>query len=539
MDALKSLALLTMLLCAAVSWAHEEAGDSTPAVKERFGTVHFPVSCTAAAQKQFDRAVTMLHSFFYPETIKAFSKVAEIDPQCAMAYWGIAISQRPNPLVGPWDKATLQRGLDAIQKGKPLATTEREQDWLTAMELFFKDYDKIDQPARTKLFEKAMEALYAKYPEDDEAGVFYALALNETVSLTDKTYAQQLKAAAILETLDAKHPSHPGIPHYLIHSYDYRPLAERGIPAANKYAQIAPSAPHALHMPSHIYTTLGMWKESIASNRAALAVAKAFALKQYGPGVSEFTESHHYDFIAYAHLQLGQDREAQQVVKDIQGIRKYLPARIDTGFAAVPARYALERAAWSEAAALQPRQSEFAISEAIGYFTRAMGRARTGQVAGAREDIAQLEQLRQRDIAKGQHYWAEQIQVLIKGASAWASLADGDKAAATALMREAADLEDRSEKHVAMENRLYPMRELLGYMLLELNEPAQALKEFETALQETPNRLRGFYGAARSAELSDNPAKAREYYAKLMALGDGSQAARPEFEQASSFLSEK
>src|SRR5262245_53491284 len=309
--------------------AHDDAPTQAPAKAERYGTVHFPVSCAAAAQEQFDLAVTMLHSFFYPETIKAFVKVAEIDPQCAMAYWGIAISQRPNPLVGPWDNATLQRGLEAIGKGRALARTERETDWLGAMELFFKDYDKLNQATRTKMFEKAMEALYRKYPDDDEAGVFYALALNETVSLTDKTYAQQLKAANILEALDAKHPDHPGIAHYIIHSYDYRPLAERGLRAANKYAQIAPSAQHALHMPSHIYTTLGMWQASIASNRAALAAAKAYAVKNYGPGVADFAESHHYDFMAYAYLQLGQDQEAKRIVEEVQAIQKYLPLRID------------------------------------------------------------------------------------------------------------------------------------------------------------------------------------------------------------------
>ena len=519
-----------------VCCAHEETPSQSPAKTERYGTVHFPVSCTPAAQEQFDRAITMLHSFFYPETVKAFTKVTEIDPQCAMGYWGIAISQRPNPLVGPWDIATLKRGLDAIAKGKPLARTEREKDWLAAMELFFKDYETYDQPTRTKLFEKAMEELYRKYPDDDEAGIFYALALNETVSLSDKTYAQQLKAAAILEALDAKHPNHPGIPHYIIHSYDYRPLAHRGVPAANKYAQIAPSAPHALHMPSHIYTTLGMWQQSIASNQDALAAAKAFAAKTYEPGVSEFTESHHYDFMAYAYLQLGQDREAKRIVEEVQAIKKYLPLRIDTGFAAVPARYVLERTAWSEAAVLQPRASQWPISEAIGYFTRAMGAAHTSEFARARDDIGQLERLREADLAKHQDYWAGQITVLIKAASAWVAVAQDNDVLARKLMSEAADLEDASEKHVAMENRLYPMRELLGYLLLELEDPKQALHEFEAALEQTPNRLRGFYGAARAAELAGDTAKARDYYARLVALSEKSQSARPEFERAKSYL---
>jgi hypothetical protein len=538
MQAPQLLAGVLAVFAATACWAHGETAHRTPAKAERYGTVHFPVSCTPAAQEQFDRAITMLHSFFYPETIKAFTKMADIDPQCAMAYWGIAISQRPT-LVGPWDNATLQRGVDAIAKGKALAQTEREQDWLAAMELFFKDYEILDQPTRTKLFEKAMGELYQKYSDDDEAGVFYALALNETVSLTDKTYAQQLKAAAILETLDAKHPNHPGIAHYLIHSYDYRPLAERGLPAANKYARIAPSAPHALHMPSHIYSMLGMWEESIASNKAALTAAKAYAAKNFGPGVSDPAEVHHYDFMVYAYLQLGQDREAKRIVKEIQAIKKVARIIMDTGFAAPPARYVLERAAWHEAAALEPRVSQYPYVKAISHFTRAMGAAHTGKLAQVREDIGKLERLREADIATKQDYWAGQTEVLIKAASAWLALAEGKDLLARMLMREAADLEDASEKHVAMENRLYPMRELLGYMLLELKEPNQALKEFEVSLIETPNRLRGFCGAAQAARLVGDTAKARDYYAKLVALSEKSESARPEFEQVRSFWAEK
>jgi tetratricopeptide (TPR) repeat protein len=520
-------------------WAHEQETTSPPSAGERYGFVHFLVSCTPAAQEQFDRAITMLHSFFYPETVKAFTKVADIDPQCAMAYWGIAISQRPNPLVGPWDNATLARGSEAIAKGKTLVRTEREKDWLTAMELFFMDYEKLDQSVRTKLFETAMGELYRKYPDDDEAGVFYALALNETVLLSDKTYAQQLKAAAILEALDAKHPNHPGIAHYIIHSYDYRPLAERGLSAANKYARIAPSAPHALHMPSHIYTTLGLWQESITSNQAALAAAKAYAAKNFGPGVSEVSESHHYDFMAYAYLQLGQDRQAKRIVEEVQAIKKTSQVRIDTALAAVPARYVLERAAWHEAAALQPRASQYPYTEAIGYFTRAMGATHTNENARASEDIAKLEQLHKAALSQQQGYWAQQIEVLIRAASAWVALADANHSLARKLMTEATDLEDASEKHVAMENRLYPMRELLGYMLLELKEPRLALTEFEASLEETPNRLRGVYGAAHAAALAHDWAKAREYYTKLAALSEKCECTRGEFEEANSFLAKR
>ena len=496
-------------------WAHAEPASPTPVQAKQYGTVHFPVSCTPAAQEQFDQAVTMLHSFFYPETIKAFTTVAETDPQCAMAYWGIAISQRPNPLVAPWDNATLQRGLDAIVKGQALAHTAREQDWLAAM-----------------------AHMYPTYPDDDEAGVFYALALNETVSLADKTYAQQLRAAAILEALDAKHPNHPGIAHYLIHSYDFRPLAERGLPAANKYAQIAPSAPHALHMPSHTYSMLGQWQASIASNTASLAAAKAYAATHYAPGVSDPSELHLYDFMAYADLQLGRDQDAKHLVEAVQAITQTARTSIvvETGFAAVPARYVLERGAWREAAALTPRLSPYPYAEAIGYFTRAMGAAHTGALAQAHEDVARLTSLRDADLTKHQDYWAGQTEVLMKAASAWVALAEGQTPLASIRMREAADLEDASEKHVAMENRLYPMRELLGYLLLELQEPGQALQAFEASLNETPNRLRGFYGVAQAAERAGDRGKARDYYTRLVALSADTDSTRPEFAQAKAFV---
>jgi hypothetical protein len=530
------IALATFVLT--TDWAHAEPATPTPVQAEDYGTVHFPVSCTPAAQEQFDRAVTMLHSFFYPETIKAFTTVADTDPQCAMAYWGLAISQRPNPLVAPWDNATLQCGLEAIVKGQALAHTARERDWLAAMGLFFQDYQTVDQPTRAKRYEQAMAHVYQTYPDDDEAGVFYALALNETVSLADKTYAQQLRAAAILEALDAKHPNHPGIAHYLIHSYDYRPLAERGLPAANKYAQIAPSAPHALHMPSHIYSMLGQWQASLASNAASLAAAKAYAATHYAPGVSDPSELHLYDFMAYADLQLGRDQDAKHLVEAVQAITQTARTSIvvETGFAAVPARYVLERGAWHEAAALTPRLSPYPYAEAIGYFTRAMGAAHTGALAQAHEDLARLTSLSEADLTKHQDYWAGQTEVLTKAASAWVALAEGQAPLASRRMREAADLEDASEKHVAMENRLYPMRELLGYLLLELQEPGQALQAFEASLNETPNRLRGFYGAAQAAERAGDRGKARDYYARLVALSADTDSTRPEFTQAKAFV---
>jgi hypothetical protein len=528
----QSLPLVFAAWFAALSFAQDIQGRT-----ERYGVVNFPVSCNSEAQQRFNRAATMLHSFFYPETIKAFNNVLEADPDCAMAYWGIAISQRPNPLVGPWDNATLKRGLDAITKGKTLAKTPREKDWLEAMELFFRDYETVDQVTRAKRYASAMEKVYVKYPEDTEAAVFYALALNETADHHDKTYAQQLKAAVILEKIDAQQPDHPGIAHYIIHSYDFEPLAKRGVPAADKYAQIAPSAPHAVHMPSHIYSMLGTWEKSIASNKDSLAIAKDYAAKHF-PGASDPSEPHLYDFMEYAYLQLGQDREARGVVDDIRAIKKFALVRstVDIGVAAVQARYVLERGAWAEAASLIPVTSKFPYAEAVGYFARAVGASRSGALEQARMDIGELQKREDANRKANLPYWAEQTEVLAKAASAWLARAEGKDAVAQKLMREAADLEDSSEKDVAMENRLFPAREQLGYLLLELNQPQVALQEFETANKHTPQRLRGYYGAAKAAQLSGDREKARTYFARLVALTKNATGDRQEIRDAKAFL---
>src|SRR5256884_1505613 len=322
--------------------------------QSQFGKVNFPTSCSAAVQPQFERAVAMLHSFFFPEHIKAFQAVIKADPGCAMAYWGLAISQRGNPLVPPWPEENLKRALEAIQQGKALAKTERERDWLNALEVVYKDYDKVAVSERSKRYERAMEELARKYPEDKEAAIFYALALLEAVDHADKTYARQIKAGAILEPIDRAQPDHPGLTHYIIHAYDFEPLAARGVAAADKYARVAPSAPHAQHMPAHIYSILGRWDDSIRSNQAAVKASREYAAKNF-PGTTFAQEPHAQDFMAYAHLQLGQDREARRVVEEVAAITKFSGARNygrDTGQTAPGARYVLERAAWSEAPAL-------------------------------------------------------------------------------------------------------------------------------------------------------------------------------------------
>src|SRR5215510_9708895 len=369
--------LLVALACA----------DADPATRarstEKLGRVLFKTSCSPDAQKQFERALAMLHSFFFPETIKAFSAIPETDPSCGIAYWGIAISQRPNPLVGPFDAATLKRGLDAIEKGEAIGPkTRRERDWLAALKEVYKDYDKVDQDTRTKNYEKAMEPLARKYPEDVEAKIFWALAMNETFD--HKSMDPLLKAIKILEPLDTKYPDHPGITHYLIHSYDFPSIAKRGVPVANKYAKIAPSAPHAQHMPSHIYSMVGMWEESVMSNWRSVAVSNDYVTKAKLDGTLAGVP-HAYDFMEYAYLQLGQDMKARGLIQDSASIKKVIgPVWAGaTARAAVPARYMLERQDWQGAVQLQPLNTGFPQAEAITYFARAMGAARSGDSTAA------------------------------------------------------------------------------------------------------------------------------------------------------------
>jgi len=493
--------------------AGHSIGEST------FGRVHFATSCSPAVQESFDRAVAMLHSFFYPETEKAFRAIVDQDPQCAMGYWGLAISQRPNPLTAPFPPALLKLGWENIEKARAMnPPTPRERDWIGAMATFFQDYDTIDQRTRSARYESAMASLHDRYPDDSEAAIFYALSLLEAVDLADKTYAKQLKAAALLEALQNAQPEHPGIPHYLIHSYDYAPIATRGLPAARRYAALATSAPHALHMPSHTFSTLGMWQDAINSNLAADAANLAyFASTSPTAAVNPASIAARYhalDFLVNAYLQLGLDGLAKGVVDELAPVQALPPTAsitAHTGLAAIPVRYALDRSAWREAAALAPRASPFAQAEAIIWFGKALGAARTGDIAAAKQALAEIASRQQQLAAAGDPYWADQVGIQETAASAWIALANHRKAEAVTLMRSAADREDRSEKSVAMENRLSPMRELLGELLLQAARPKDALAEFERSLEAVPNRRRSLNGAAEAAEKSGNLGLAETY----------------------------
>src|SRR5467141_562386 len=389
------LAFLAVLLCPFTPRA-QETHQHKHEMSEKLGRVNFTVSCNRAAQQQFNRAVALLHSFWYEEAEKGFVEVTKADPKCGMGYWGIAMSSY-HPVWAPPVAAELRNGMAAMQKANMVgARTQREQDYIKAIETFYQDADKIDHRTRALAYEKAMEQLYLRYPKDHEAAVFYALALLGTALPTDKTYANQKKAAEILNKILANEPEHPGVAHYLIHSFDYPALAPLALAAARSYARIAPSSPHALHMPSHIFTRLGLWQESIQSNIASAAAAKNYVARMH-PGTASFNQLHAMDYLTYAYLQTAQDGKAKAIVDEIYGITKVDDATFAAAyaFAAVPARYAFERRQWAEAAGLKLYPSDFPWSnfryaEAMIYFTRAIGSSRSGDPAGANQDIERL-----------------------------------------------------------------------------------------------------------------------------------------------------
>jgi hypothetical protein len=516
------------------------AAQDTSGRGEKVGTVRFPTSCTPPAQAQFERAVALLHSFWYEEALKAFTTVTTTDSACAMGYWGIAMSVY-YPLWQPPSPAMLAQGWAAVEKTRGLTTTPREKDYIAAIETYYKDSDKLEHRIRAAAYEKAMEQVYRRYPDDREAAVFYALALNATAAPTDKTYANQLKAGAILEKVYAEQPSHPGVAHYIIHSYDYPPLATRGLIAARGYAKIAPSVPHAQHMPAHIFTRLGLWQESIDSNLASANAGKAYYAQQGKDSVWDQT-LHALDYVVYAYLQTGRDQQARRVLEEVSAMPKAEPENFVAAyaFAAIPARVALEQHRWTEAASLTARPGfpwdRFAWAEAITAFARAIGAARGGDAVAARAEVQKLEAYRAALLAAKQPYWAEQVDIQQRAAAAWAARVEGKSEEALTLMRAAAALEDSTEKHPVTPGPVIPARELLGELLLDLNQPALALVEFEASATREPSRLNGLLGAARAAELTGDTGKAKTLYAKVVALCERADTERPELRRARAAL---
>ncbi|HSS71051.1 MAG TPA: hypothetical protein VLQ46_10420 [Casimicrobiaceae bacterium] len=520
---------LSFLMSLAVSGL--ALADDTDSHAGPLGKVSFPTSCDPKVQPAFERAVAMLHSFWYSAGEKAFRDVLKADPQCAIATWGIASILMSNPLAG---QGASPKGAEvaqaAIDEGRRIgAKTERERGYIEAVAAYYKDYATRSEKDRQASRAVAYEALAKKYPTDDEAQIFYALYLAGTQTQADQTYAAYLKAAAILEDEFKKYPDHPGVAHYLIHSYDAPPIADKGLVAARRYAGIAPDAPHALHMPSHIFTRVGSWQESIATNMRSREVAKAG---------NEPDEAYHAsDYMVYANLQLARDAEARRNIDDAMKIPGASPARFVAPYAmaAMPARYAMERGAWQEAANLEPLGSSFPFVESITYFARALGSARIGDLAAARKDAEKLESFHNALLAAKNNYWATEVEVQQLAVAGWIALGEGKSEDALKFMRAAADLEDRNEKHIVTPGRIVPARELLGEMLLELKQPQAALKEFEASQQREPNRFRNYLGSARAAEMAGDRAKAAAYYQKLLALAKDADTARPELVIAKKF----
>jgi tetratricopeptide (TPR) repeat protein len=515
---------LIVLSLTAVGMSFAQQGDQV-------GKVQFANSCSTAVQEKLMRGVAMLHSFYYSATQKAFNEVAAEDPSCVIAAWGYASILMANPLQGVGATPDgAKQAQDAIEKGRKMAAkTQRERDYLEAVAAYYKDFGTHSERERQVARAKAYEALAAKYPDDDEAQIFYALYLAATQLPSDQSYSAYRKAAGILEKEFAKYPDHPGVAHYLIHSYDAPPLAEQGIAAARRYAQIAPDAPHALHMPSHIFTRVGDWADSAVINRRSATVAEKN---------NEAVEAlHALDYMTYAYLQLARDGDARKILDEARTLTGIKPgtAIAPYALAAMPARYALERGAWGETMALVPIASNYPFIEAMTHFARALGAARSGDAAGAQGDIEKITALRDELKAAKNDYWANEVEVMRLASVSWVSLAAKKDNEALEAMRQAADIEDKSEKNIVTPGRLLPARELLGDMLMNLKRPAEALKEYETSQQREPNRYRGLYGAGEAAAQSGNSDKARQYFSKLIELA-GSGDPRPETEKARQYL---
>src|SRR5438552_2277831 len=491
------------VLTLAASWLAQEHAHGNG---EKLGTVHFATSCPSGAQKEFDRAVALLHSFQFTRAIEGFHTVLRQDATCGIAYWGIALSDWSNPFAaGMKDKSQLQAGRESAERGRTVgAKTERERAYLAAVAKLYNDYESTPQRARLIGYRDTMQDVAAKYSEDHEAQIFYALAIAASEDPADKTYAGRLKAGAILEKLFAEEPAHPGLAHYIIHTYDVPSLAGRALVAARRYSEIAPDAPHALHMPSHTFTRTGYWQESIDSNVGAAAAAR-----REGQTAEEL---HASDYEIYAYLQTGQDEAARRVVESLPEIVSRFDSKAlisgaaspATGYfalAAIPARYALERHDWKGAVQLPLRDTSFPHTDAMTWFARGLGAARLRQGAVANEAATSLRQIRERLLKTGENYWAQQVEIQELAVRAWSALAEGKKEEALGQMKSAAELEDGTEKSAVTPGPLAPARELLGEMLLEMREPVQALEQFEATLKEEPGRFRALFGAARAAQL--------------------------------------
>ena len=550
--------LLLIGLASSLTLRHVECATvPEPGDLRAAGKVEFPISCTPSVQSEFSRGVALLHSFFYEEARRVFASVAERDPKCAMAQWGIAMTWW-HPIWTPPRPDEMSAGKAAIEKAMALnAGTDRERGFITALNVYYNTRESSNAGAigqschgpvgprdRVIAYEKAMHQLRDTYPDDFEVQAFYAFAVLAAgyAMPNDTTLSKQLEAAALLEKLWKQNPNHPGVVHYLIHCYDYPALAQRGLAAAQSYASIAPWVPHALHMPSHIFTRLGMWDESIAANGASAEASRAYAAMRHRDA-TEAEELHALDYMAYSYLQEARDTEAKKIVDLAAKVRKTNPElefSAAYALAAIPTRYAFERNDWASAATLTvpnlPHWSSFPFMEALIEYGHALGRAHTGDLDGARKAIARMQQLRDATKDPKFDYFKNHLDLQMQAASAWVAASEGKKSEAIEMLRRAADSEDILGKHPVSPGAFVPIREQLGSLLLEGGQSKEAQREFEAALKIYPGRFRGLYGAARAAEQNGDKESASRYYAKLAAQTTKAASSRDELNHVREFL---
>jgi len=550
--------LLLIGLASSLTLRHVECATvPEPGDLRAAGKVEFPISCTPSVQSEFSRGVALLHSFFYEEARRVFASVAERDPKCAMAQWGIAMTWW-HPIWTPPRPDEMSAGKAAIEKAMALnAGTDRERGFITALNVYYNTRESSNAGAigqschgpvgprdRVIAYEKAMHQLRDKYPDEFEVQAFYAFAVLAAgyAMPNDTTLSKQLEAAALLEKLWKQNPNHPGVVHYLIHCYDYPALAQRGLAAAQSYASIAPWVPHALHMPSHIFTRLGMWDESIAANGASAEASRAYAAMRHRDA-TEAEELHALDYMAYSYLQEARDTEAKKIVDLAAKVRKTNPElefSAAYALAAIPTRYAFERNDWASAATLTvpnlPHWSSFPFMEALIEYGHALGRAHTGDLDGARKAIARMQQLRDATKDPKFDYFKNHLDLQMQAASAWVAASEGKKSEAIEMLRRAADAEDILGKHPVSPGAFVPIREQLGSLLLEGGQSKEAQREFEAALKIYPGRFRGLYGAARAAEQNGDKESASRYYAKLAAQTTKAASSRDELNHVREFL---
>lgn len=516
----------------------QEEHHHAPAPGEKLGSVHFATSCSPAAQKEFERALAMQHSFWYEESEGAFRAIVDKEPSCAIAGWGVAMSFY-HPLWDPPSSADLQRGQEAIAQAQAArARTQRERDYVDALAEFYRDWEHRDHRTRALAWSAALERVHRTYPDDLEATLFYALSLIATQLPTDKALANNRRAADLLEPIFQQHPDHPGVAHYLIHAYDSPALAQYGVKAARRYAQIAPSAPHALHMPSHIFTRLGLWDDSIQSNLASAASARRYGEEQH-LNTAWDEELHAEDYLIYAYLQEGQDAKAHAIYeRALKLANDSMTNKGQFALFSIPVRWFAERHAWKEAAAIEPTPQANPVPQAISWWARAVGAARSGQTETAEAAVRQLASLRDR-LQQHDTYWAGQVDILWLEAAGWLSRAGGDNEGALKSLTLAADREDATDKNSVTPGGLLPAREQLADLQAELNQPKEALANYRAALQSAPRRFNSVYGAAHAAELAGDMDEARRFYRQLADLCRNADGDRPELARARTFLAQQ